>query len=100
MEFGRQDSWTERARIFRAWPWLVMAALLLFGVIWVSPTQALMLLWSLAKLSLAAYLGYWLDRTLFPYARPHDPRVGGPANAMLRRAIIVAAVVIGLALGV
>ena len=73
-------------------------------------------------ISLAAFVGYWLDRSLFPYARPdgyllRDWRHGTEEPefeadypvlaehvlpfcvAMLRRAIIVGAVVVGVALG-
>ncbi|MEL8635742.1 putative holin, partial [Escherichia coli] len=48
-------------------------------------------------------LGYWLDRSLFPWARPDsfspwkEPRCC--AAAMIRRAIIVAAVCLSVALG-
>jgi hypothetical protein len=75
-------------------------------------------------LSLGGWGGYWLDRALFPYDRPHDYLQGegaaiddgGPYNephqqtavlvsagtfgsAMLRRAIIVAACLITVGLG-
>jgi hypothetical protein len=48
----------------------------------------------------AAHLGYWIDRSLFHYARPHM-LVDDGANfraSMIRRAIIVAAVILALAL--
>jgi hypothetical protein len=75
---------------------------------------------------IAGWLGYWIDRGLFPYSRPHqhlqdyqDARDhGSPAQAQeaeaylvtdnlltdytqstLRRAIIVAACIIGICLG-
>lgn len=106
----------------RATAWLVVAALLLGVVALVSLAQLPVVLYKAALVALAAVLGYWLDRSLFPYARPdgylaRDWRLGtleseGEADfpvvaayrkvfvaAMLRRAIVVAAVVIGLALG-
>lgn len=47
----------------------------------------------------AAHLGYWIDRCLFPYARPHLAVTAEVGNAaMVRRAIIVAAVIVGFAL--
>lgn len=77
--------------------------------------------------SLAGWIGYWLDRSLFPYSRPHellhdaedvlihgspeqaqdgDLLISGCCDqyalynkATLRRAIIVAACVIGICLG-
>ena len=86
------------------------------------PQQLPVALYKLSLISLAAVVAYWLDRSLFPYARPdsyleRDWRHGtdepeGDADfrvvpgyvlpfctAMLRRAIIVGAVVIGVALG-
>lgn len=81
-----------------------------------------MVLYKAALIALAAVLGYWLDRALFPYARPdgylqRDWRYGtdepeGDVDypvvqayirvytaAMLRRAIVVGCVVLGIAAG-
>lgn len=87
----------------RLGPWLI-AALLMAGVVgWLYPHQLGVLLWSLTKLSFGAYLGYWIDRTIFPYARPGDhlaAPVKSVALLMLRRAIIIAAAIVALGLGV
>ncbi|WP_322037226.1 putative holin [Burkholderia cepacia] len=60
-------------------------------------------------MSLGGWGGYWLDRLIFPYARPHDfvdecevdgkQCVDGFQAASIRRAIIVAAslICVGLA---
>ena len=95
---------------------------LLAAIALLSPVQLPVVLYKAALISLAAVLGYWLDRALFPYARPdsyleRDWRLGtdepeGDADyrvasgyeraftaAMLRRAIVVGCVVIGVALG-
>ena len=102
--------------------WLAVAVLLLAVIAVVSPVQLPVVLYKTALIALAAVLGYWLDRALFPYARPDsylkkDWRYGseepeGDADypvcaaysrefcvAQIRRAIIVGAVVIGVALG-
>ncbi|NEM33488.1 hypothetical protein G3V90_26340, partial [Escherichia coli] len=55
-------------------------------------------------ISLAAVLGYWLDRSLFPYARPNYFQSAEDEQrlfsaAMLRRAVIVAAVCLSVAMG-
>lgn len=77
-------------------------------------------------MALGGWGGYWLDRSLFPYARPHEqlqedledplPEVGGVSGSemimgsalmttsafgqsMLRRAIIVAACLVCVGLG-
>lgn len=102
--------------------WLAAAALLLALIAVISPIQLPVVLYKAALVSLAAVLGYWLDRSLFPYARPdgfleRDWRYGTDepqfladhpvvkgyelvyALAMLRRAVIVGVVVLGIALG-
>lgn len=107
----------------RLGPWLIAAILMAIIVGLLYPHQLGVLLWSLTKLSFGAYLGYWIDRSLFPYARPHElfsqasalgesgatreeraltrSRLRREASfATLRRAIIIAAALIALGLGV
>lgn len=84
--------------------WAFWAALLLFAISWLSPHQLPLVLYKLALVTLAAVLGYWLDRGLFPYDRPHTYGETGEdlmprGLAMLRRALIVLACVLGLTLG-
>lgn len=109
-------------RIPRMAGWLLAALLLVVAIALISPQQLPVALYKLSLISLAAFVAYWLDRSLFPYARPdsyleRDWRHGTdePENdadfrvvpgyvrpfctAMLRRAVIVGAVVIGVALG-
>lgn len=103
----------------RGGSWLILAAAMAI-VMWYSGGKANLdvLTWKALLLTSAAYLGYWLDRTLFPGARPHEmerlantPQANGepwdpvPAGrradaARLRRAIIVASVVLAAALGI
>ena len=106
----------------RTTTWLVLAALLLVAIAIVAPPQLPVVLYKASLVALAAVLGYWLDRALFPYARPDGylvrdwrygteepegdvdyPVVGGYIRvftaAMLRRAIVVGAVVLGVAAG-
>ncbi|KWZ43760.1 hypothetical protein WS72_13440 [Burkholderia savannae] len=109
-------------RFPRLTSWLVAAFILITAIALVSPQQLPVALYKLSLVSLAAVVAYWLDRGLFPYARPdsyleRDWRYGsaGPmldadyrvvagyemvfAAAMMRRALIVLGVVIGVALG-
>lgn len=102
--------------------WLVLAVLLLAIMAMLYPEQLPITLYKAALIALASVLGYWLDRALFPYARPdgylkRDWRYGtdepeGDVDfpvvmaygfiycaTMLRRAIVVAAVVVGIATG-
>lgn len=102
---------------------LVAAVLLLAVIAVVSPAQLPVVLYKAALITLAAVIGYWLDRVLFPYARPdgflwRDWRKGTDepegdvdfpiANteymaaycvAQLRRAVVVGCVVLGIAAG-
>lgn len=102
--------------------WIALAIALVVAIGLVSPIQLPVVLYKVALVALAAVLGYWLDRVLFPYARPDsylifDWRYGstepeGKADfpvvfdhkmpfcaAMLRRAVIVCAVIVGVTQG-
>lgn len=98
------------------WTWVTFALLALIA--WVSADLLGPILKVLAKMTLGASLGYQIDRTAFPYARPHEP-LGWAARAivdpgtehhgrmhydtaaryMLRRAIIIAACIVGSTMG-
>lgn len=90
----------------RIGPWLMLALITSAVVGWLYPHQLGLLLWSLTKLCWGAYLGYWIDRSLFPYARPGSYSAHNAAGfsalglLMLRRAIIIAAALLALGLGV
>jgi len=105
--------------------WLIAAVLLAILVYLIAPQQLPVSLYKLSLVALAAVAGYWIDRSLFPYARPDvfmqvesfqevgqldddtaTLEVRTDANlmrlmgaAMLRRAIIVAAAMIAVSLG-
>jgi len=91
--------------------WLVLSAALVLASLFVqlqfAGTLVAVTLYKAHLLSLGGWGGYWLDRALFPYARP-DTFLGGEATdrtaavfnaAQLRRAIIVAACLICVGLG-
>lgn len=102
---------------------LLVAVLLLAVIVSVYPERLSVVVYKAALITLAAVIGYWLDRVLFPYARPdsflwRDWRKGTDepegevdypvANtdymaaycvAQLRRAIVVGCVVLGVAAG-
>lgn len=82
----------------------------------VSPQQLPVVVYKLSLITLAAVLGYWLDRSLFPKSRPgqylkHDDRLMADGRfpvrlaftvfsaALIRRALIVAAVCLAVATG-
>ncbi|ECE0233194.1 hypothetical protein BJP96_14795 [Salmonella enterica subsp. enterica serovar Newport] len=83
--------------------WLI-ASVVLFALIgWTSSAQIPVVIYKLSLVSLSAVLGYWLDRSLFPRARPDSfcpwEESLCCAAAMIRRAIIVAAICLAVALG-
>ena len=102
---------------------LLLAVLLLAVIALVSPVQLPVVLYKAALIALAAVIGYWLDRALFPYARPdsflwrdwrkgtdepegdvdfpiaHADYLSAYCAAQLRRAIVVGCVVLGVAAG-
>ncbi|AWK13555.1 putative holin [Candidatus Fukatsuia symbiotica] len=97
--------------------WIITSILLLAIISLISPQQLPVVIYKLSLITLAAVLGYWLDRSLFPKARPDqylcdegdvtaknrypvsrgDQRVF--SAIMIRRALIVAAVCIAVAIG-
>lgn len=105
--------------------WLFITLLLVLAVLLLAPQQLPVSLYKLSLVSLAAVVGYWIDRSLFPYARPDTflpADVELPAQAadaapvlleaehcpdsmrlagvcMLRRAVIVAATMVAMGLG-
>ncbi len=92
--------------------WLIITIALLFLVGVSSPQQLPVSLYKLSLVSLAAVIGYWLDRSLFPYARPdqflnqlYDTDPAGVAlpvviaASMIRRALIVGCAMLAMGLG-
>ena len=83
----------------RMWPWLGMA-LAGAGLVGIyRPAMVGLLLWSLCKLCFGAALGYWVDRSVARGARPHELAGEAKDRALLRRAVIVAAAILAMALG-
>lgn len=116
------------SRIPRMVDWAIIALVLSVLVWLVAPQQLPVSLYKLSLVTMAAVAGYWIDRSLFPYARPDDLLILGTADraveetgpdgaalsyqattdapmlrlmglAMIRRAVIVAAAMIAVSLG-
>lgn len=99
--------------------WLIVTVLLLVFIGLLHPQQLPVSLYKLSLVSMGGVAGYWLDREIFPYARPDDfmsqpVSVGAPfvpsrsvpasqqitfSAAMLRRAFIVGCAMIAIGLG-
>lgn len=90
----------------RMWEWVLATVLLVGALLFIAPENGKVMLYKLGLVTLAAVLGYWLDRTLFRASQPGTlkrSRVKGAnvpyAAAMIRRALIVSAAILGVALG-
>lgn len=83
--------------------WIVITILLTVAIYLLAPQQLPVSLYKLSLITTAAVVGYWIDRSLFPYARPDNPRLDPYdrliAAAMLRRAIIVGCAMLAVSLG-
>ncbi|MEO7343224.1 MAG: putative holin [Methylotenera sp.] len=94
---------------------ILLNVLLLLVLLAIAPQQVPVTLYKLSLVTTAGLVGYWLDRAIFPYARPDafltrpDPSssklIVKPEYSfefcfsMLRRAIIVAAAMLAMGLG-
>lgn len=94
-------------RLPRLWLWWLITLVTAFAVAQLAPQQLGVSVYKLSLVAMAALAGYWIDRALFPYSRPHQ-HMGGQASdrtamvfctAMIRRALIVAAAMISTGLG-
>lgn len=99
-------------RLPRLSGWGVITLGLLIAVWLLAPHQLPVSLYKLSLLTLAGVVGYWLDRSFFPYARPDQFLPNGDtlaenvlspdlllAASMIRRAIIVGCAMLAMALG-
>ena len=107
--------------------WIIITILLTILIYLLAPQQLPVSLYKLSLITTAAVVGYWIDRSLFPYARPDqielwfrdsgdDHSCDGPTSpvipimhgsdtaalmaiSMLRRAIIVGCAMLAVSLG-
>ena len=106
--------------------WMIVTFALLVLVWAIRPQQLSLSIYKLRLVTLAGVVGYWLDRSMFPYARPdeflpdsaralelpdakgevctllvapEDEQLRLAGTAMLRRALIVAATMLAMGLG-
>lgn len=54
----------------RLFGWLIATIILLGLIALMAPQQLPVSLYKLSLVTMAGVVGYWLDRSLFPYARP------------------------------
>jgi hypothetical protein len=84
--------------LFRMWPAWVISLTLLVVIYYSNPQQIGVLLYKTSFISWGAVMGYWVDRWVFPYDRPHDAK--NLIAAEQRRAFIVCAAMLSFALAV
>jgi len=82
----------------RATPLLLLGAITFGVVLTMNPAKVGLLIWGASRIGLYAYLGYWVDRIIFPYARPHVLTGIAEGTAWKRRALIVSAALLAGAL--
>ena len=94
-----KDRLPEKTPRLTGWTLLAVALVIIIGII--APQQLPVVLYKLALVVIGGIVGYWLDRALFPYARPHKATEFSLSLAYgcLRRALIVIACVLGLTMG-
>lgn len=93
--------WSVRDRS-RMLQWLIagiacyaLAMILTFADMMVSQPQIQIALWKAGNVTLAAWLGYQIDRQAFPYERCKE----GLHHCQLRRAIVMSAAMLAIGLG-
>lgn len=79
---------------------MVLAILSMLIVAYVTPQNLTVTIYKLSLVCLFALIGFRLDRMIFPYARPDRVPHDQAALAGLRRAVVIAAVIIGGTIGV
>jgi MFS family permease len=77
---------------------LLVSLVLTAVVAWIAPQQLGILAYKGALVAGAIFMGYWADRRLFPFNRPHE-HVLNSRHAEYRRAIIIAACLLAVGLG-
>lgn len=102
-----KQSLSDKARMLQ-WLLLALVAYLLAMILAQMPaeTDAGLLprlqtvLWKIGHLNLAAWIGYWIDRNAFPYARIDMPFTRTQPIDRIRRAIIIAATMLAFGMAI
>ena len=78
---------TPPATRWRMSDWLIVALVLALVVWLMAPQQLPVSIYKLSLVSMAAVAGYWIDRSLFPYARPDGQLARELLEAQLPEAV-------------
>lgn len=93
-------SFQKRFPELRMFECVVIGAVAFAIIAWTSPQQLTVTVYKLLLVCIFALLGFRLDRMIFPYARPDKVVDEARDWATMRRAVIVAASIIGGTIGV
>lgn len=88
-----------RPRTPRLTNWSLITLVLLVLLYTIAPSKLPVILYKASLVTFGGVLGYWIDRALFPYARPNQVQRWHQPWAGIRRALVVLACVLGLTLG-
>ena len=66
----KAPAWLQKISRVRMADWVLAALVLTLAVGLMAPQQLPVTMYKLSLVALAAVAGYWIDRSLFPYARP------------------------------
>lgn len=94
----KRPTWATVRDALRASPLLVLFVVTLAITAALNPAKVGLVVWGVAKLGMGGYAGYWIDRLIFPYARPHQLTGIEAGTSWKRRALIVSATVVAAAL--
>ena len=67
---------TRKSKLPRLTSWWLIALVLSLAVFLIAPQQLPVSIYKLNLIALAAVAGYWIDRKVFPYARPQSSALG------------------------
>lgn len=83
---------------FRMSIWLLWTFIIFMYIAYAQPQQLEVVLYKAGLITFAAWMGYWVDRSLFIKFRV-DERNPDLSVSMVRRAIVVGCVILGMTLG-
>ncbi len=103
MNTNPDPSFVERFRALlgnqlRAWQLLLIFAVLIAVVIAMAPAKLGLTMYGFGKIAGGILAGFWSDRLIFPYARPHLLEGIAQGAACKRRAMVICACVLAAAL--
>jgi hypothetical protein len=110
---------TPTLKSLRMWDWLLISAVLLIIIYHIRPELLPVDVHKISLITMAAFVGYWIDRSAFPRSRPSafmskPYSLGGGyvpqeavcptqqlvfAAAMIRRSIIIGCAILGASIG-